>query len=210
MFILFIQQQQQHPSSLQHGSRTSLGLVNPNMQVFSWAEITSLAWGRTVRRRRSVCGGMIDTTFAVSVWAELFQIDEGFAEDDLEANLQRDKHARLCNSVNQLIDELTPAAPDFQLQEACNQMVPAYTLFSCDTAYDHIHPAYNSHRYSRDALATRLFPWNARDTGGIGGKLFQRGQHEAASYRKSGVSLLGSSSGSILTFPSLSPKMLGS
>lgn len=55
---------------------------------------------------------------------ELFQIDEGFAEDDLEANLQRDKHARLCNSVNQLIDELTPAAPDFQLQEACNQLVP--------------------------------------------------------------------------------------
>ena len=53
----------------------------------------------------------------------LFQIDEGFAEDDLEANLQRDKHARLCNAVNQLIDELTPAAPDFQLQEACNQLV---------------------------------------------------------------------------------------
>lgn len=52
-----------------------------------------------------------------------FQIDEEFAEDDLEANLQRDKHARLCNSVNQLIDELTPAAPDFQLQEACNQLV---------------------------------------------------------------------------------------
>jgi hypothetical protein len=45
----------------------------------------------------------------------------------LEANLQRDKHARLCNSVNQLIDELTPAAPDFQLQEACNQLVSVQT-----------------------------------------------------------------------------------
>jgi hypothetical protein len=51
------------------------------------------------------------------------QIDEGFAEDDLETNLQRDKHARLCNHVNQLIDELTPAAPDFQLREACDQLV---------------------------------------------------------------------------------------
>lgn len=55
------------------------------------------------------------------------EIDEGFAEDDLEANLQRDKHARLCNSVNQLIDELTPAAPDFQLQEACNQLLTILT-----------------------------------------------------------------------------------
>jgi hypothetical protein len=51
------------------------------------------------------------------------QIDEGYAEDDLEANLQRDKYARLCNTVNQLIDELTPSSPDFQLQDACNQLV---------------------------------------------------------------------------------------
>lgn len=51
------------------------------------------------------------------------QIDEGFAEDDLDANLQRDKNARLCNMVNQLIDELTPSAPDFQLRDACDQLV---------------------------------------------------------------------------------------
>lgn len=51
------------------------------------------------------------------------QIDEGFAEDDLETNLQRDKHARLCSMVNQLIDELTPSAPDFQLRDACDQLV---------------------------------------------------------------------------------------
>ena len=51
------------------------------------------------------------------------QIDEGFAEDDLEANLQRDKYARLCNTVNQLIDELTPSAADFQLRDACDQLV---------------------------------------------------------------------------------------
>ncbi|KAF8489636.1 kinase-like protein [Russula emetica] len=51
------------------------------------------------------------------------EIDEGFAEDDLEANLQRDKHARLTTAVNQLIDELTPSAPDFQLRDACDQLL---------------------------------------------------------------------------------------
>ncbi|KAG6914866.1 hypothetical protein DXG01_014841 [Tephrocybe rancida] len=51
------------------------------------------------------------------------EIDEGFSEDDLEANLQRDKYARLSNMVNQLIDELTPSAPDFQLREACDQLL---------------------------------------------------------------------------------------
>ncbi|TFY76873.1 hypothetical protein EWM64_g7138, partial [Hericium alpestre] len=50
------------------------------------------------------------------------EIDEGYAEDDLEANLQRDKYARLTNAVNQLIDELTPSAPDFQLRDACEQL----------------------------------------------------------------------------------------
>ena len=57
-----------------------------------------------------------------------FQIDEGFAEDDLEANLQRDKYARLTTAVNQLIDELTPSAPDFQLRDACDQLVSLSTL----------------------------------------------------------------------------------
>ncbi|KAI0683103.1 kinase-like protein [Earliella scabrosa] len=52
------------------------------------------------------------------------EIDEGYAdEEDLEANLQRDKYARLCNSVTQLIDELTPSAPDFQLRDACDQLL---------------------------------------------------------------------------------------
>ena len=60
----------------------------------------------------------------------LLQIDEGFAEDDLETNLQRDKHARLCNMVNQLIDELTPSAPDFQLRDACDQLVSSLSLNS--------------------------------------------------------------------------------
>ncbi|KAG2092487.1 uncharacterized protein F5147DRAFT_822346 [Suillus discolor] len=54
-------------------------------------------------------------------------IDEGFAEDDLETNLQRDKNARLCNMVNQLIDELTPSAPDFQLRDACDQLINIMT-----------------------------------------------------------------------------------
>ncbi|KAI0247582.1 hypothetical protein BJV78DRAFT_906498 [Lactifluus subvellereus] len=51
------------------------------------------------------------------------EIDEGFAEDDLEANLQRDKYARLTTAVNLLIDELTPSAPDFQLRDACDQLL---------------------------------------------------------------------------------------
>lgn len=67
-------------------------------------------------------------TFSFQLIATIYnflksQIDEGFAEDDLEANLQRDKYARLCNTVNQLIDELTPVAPDFQLRDACDQLV---------------------------------------------------------------------------------------
>ncbi len=53
------------------------------------------------------------------------EIDEGYAEEDLEANLQRDKYARLSNQVTQLIDELTPSAPDFQLRDACDQLVRA-------------------------------------------------------------------------------------
>lgn len=57
------------------------------------------------------------------------QIDEGFSEEDLEANLLRDKHARLCQLVNQIIDELTPSTPDFQLREACDQLVGITLLF---------------------------------------------------------------------------------
>ena len=53
------------------------------------------------------------------------EIDEGYAEEDLESNLQRDKYARLSNQVTQLIDELTPSAPDFQLRDACDQLVSA-------------------------------------------------------------------------------------
>ncbi|KAI0927507.1 hypothetical protein AcV5_008028 [Taiwanofungus camphoratus] len=51
------------------------------------------------------------------------EIDEGFAEEDLESNLQRDKYARLSSTVTQLIDELTPSAPDFQLRDACDQLL---------------------------------------------------------------------------------------
>jgi aminoglycoside/choline kinase family phosphotransferase len=69
-----------------------------------------------------------------AVLLRLSQIDEGFAEDDLEANLQRDKYARLTSAVNELIDELTPSAPDFQLRDACDQLVspsPRSTLPPC-------------------------------------------------------------------------------
>ena len=65
------------------------------------------------------------------------QIDEGFAEDDLETNLQRDKYARLCNSVNQLVDQLTPSTPDFQLREACDQLVRLTCFFSNGRGLNH-------------------------------------------------------------------------
>ena len=49
--------------------------------------------------------------------------DEGFVEDDLEANLVRDKYARLSTSMNKIIEDLAPNAPDFALREACDQLV---------------------------------------------------------------------------------------
>ncbi|KAG8817392.1 hypothetical protein FRC17_011250 [Serendipita sp. 399] len=51
------------------------------------------------------------------------EIDEEFPEDDFETNLQRDKHARLCAEVNQLIDDLSPNSPDPTLRRACDQIV---------------------------------------------------------------------------------------
>ncbi|TFK73191.1 Pkinase-domain-containing protein, partial [Pluteus cervinus] len=51
------------------------------------------------------------------------EFERDFSEDDLETNLQRDKYARLSNSVNQLIDQLTPSAPDFQLRDACDEIM---------------------------------------------------------------------------------------
>ena len=51
------------------------------------------------------------------------KIEEEFAEEDLDANLQRDKHARLCATVNQLVEELVPNAPDYALRETCDQLV---------------------------------------------------------------------------------------
>ncbi|KAG8897651.1 hypothetical protein FRB99_008009, partial [Tulasnella sp. 403] len=51
------------------------------------------------------------------------EIDEGFAENDLETNLVRDKLARLCSTVNTLIDQLTPSSPDYLLRDACEGLL---------------------------------------------------------------------------------------
>ncbi|KAG8761646.1 hypothetical protein FRC14_000030 [Serendipita sp. 396] len=51
------------------------------------------------------------------------EIDEEFPEDNFETNLQRDKYARLCAEVNQLIEDLTPNSPDPTLRRACDQIV---------------------------------------------------------------------------------------
>lgn len=56
------------------------------------------------------------------------EIDEGYEEDDLEANLQRDKYARLTSAINQLVDELNPDAPDFQIRDACDELVICFCL----------------------------------------------------------------------------------
>ncbi|KAH8987236.1 hypothetical protein EDB86DRAFT_3065770 [Lactarius hatsudake] len=47
----------------------------------------------------------------------------GFCGGRPGGELQRDKYARLTTAVNQLIDELTPSAPDFQLRDACDQLL---------------------------------------------------------------------------------------
>ena len=66
---------------------------------------------------------MISALACILLNGNFLKINEGFTEEDLESNLQRDKYARLSNMVTQLIDELTPSAPDFQLREACDQLV---------------------------------------------------------------------------------------
>lgn len=112
------------------------------------------------------------------------QIDEGFVEDDLETNLQRDKYARLCNTVNQLVDELTPSAPDFQLRDACDQLV---------RILGHLLILFNIHRdlvdgHDRDAGdagATRLIAWTVGYPRGSRGQVFQGGYDEAFTDHKS-------------------------
>ncbi|KZT60691.1 Pkinase-domain-containing protein [Calocera cornea HHB12733] len=51
------------------------------------------------------------------------EIDESFDEVDLESNLIRDKYARLCSQVNQLIDELVPTATEAKLRDALDQLL---------------------------------------------------------------------------------------
>jgi hypothetical protein len=90
----------------------------------------------------------------------------------LDANLQRDKYARLTTAVNQLIDELTPSAPDFQLRDACDQLVSSisysFTCISPDA--DGILKKIVEHRVrgSRDAGSTGLCTRNACDPGSFG------------------------------------------
>ncbi|SPO40049.1 related to MAPKK kinase [Pseudozyma flocculosa] len=51
------------------------------------------------------------------------EIDEDLdAEADMEANVARDKHARMCTYVSDLVDSLSPDAPDRELLRACEQI----------------------------------------------------------------------------------------
>lgn len=51
------------------------------------------------------------------------EIDEEFAIDDYDTNLQRDKHARLCSQVNQFIEDLSPDSAEPTLRRACDQII---------------------------------------------------------------------------------------
>jgi hypothetical protein len=102
------------------------------------------------------------------------QIDEGFAEDDLEANLQRDKYARLTTAVNLLIDELTPSAPDFQLRDACDQLVSSMSCSTHASAGDVLMALLSKTveyrvRRSRDAESIGLSARDACNSGSFGG-----------------------------------------
>ena len=90
----------------------------------------------------------------------------------MEANLQRDKYARLTTAVNQLIDELTPSAPDFQLRDACDQLVSSisYLFTGVSPNADGIPKKIVGHpvRGSRNAGSTGLSAWDACDPGSFG------------------------------------------
>lgn len=112
------------------------------------------------------------------------QIDEGFAEDDLETNLQRDKNARLCNMVNQLIDELTPSAPDFQLRDACDQLVSLFSLSTSGSDIPVVFLDQYHDRKSRYARAAGVFTWYVGNLGSTRRKVLQGCPYEASSHHQ--------------------------
>ena len=88
--------------------------------------------------------------------ADSTQSDEDFVEDDLEANLQRDKYARLTSTISQLIDELTPSAPDFQLRDACDQLVCVRRSLGVFVADDTTYVRFMASTISWGSCPTRL------------------------------------------------------
>lgn len=111
------------------------------------------------------------------------EIDEGYEEDDLEANLQRDKYARLTSAINQLVDELNPDAPDFQIRDACDELVNL--LLFCQwkvvlTLSLSVPKAQYPVRYAGDARPFGVIAWDACTPGSFGKEeLITRGHHEA-------------------------------
>jgi len=82
------------------------------------ASMVTRSWMMKILLPRFVCNLTLKTTLDTHL-----QIDEDFKEDDLETNLLRDKHARLCILTNSLVDRLLPGAPDFTLRDVCGQLV---------------------------------------------------------------------------------------
>lgn len=96
------------------------------------------------------------------------QIEEEFGEEDLDANLQRDKHARLCATVNQLVEELVPNAPDYALREICDQLVRYDIPEPKIKLTDVIDSGYGG--CTRNAAAACFLTWYAGDPRGTGGQ----------------------------------------
>lgn len=111
------------------------------------------------------------------------EIDEGYEEDDLEANLQRDKYARLTSAINQLVDELNPDAPDFQIRDACDELVICFCFCQWKVVLTislYVPQAQYPIRYARDARTFGVIAWDACTPGSFGEEeLITRGHHEA-------------------------------
>jgi hypothetical protein len=62
------------------------------------------------------------------------QLEEGFDEMDLETNVARDRHARLCKLVEDLVGALKTSQPDDVLADLSEQLVSAFSVTSQSSA----------------------------------------------------------------------------
>lgn len=93
--------------------------------------------------------------------------------------------------MTQLIDELTPSAPDFQLREACDQLVCPNPLLVAPVGDAHFAlTAQHYRRHTRDAVPARFRTWDARDPGSPRGPFVKGRHYEAVTDRQCGTAHL--------------------